>query len=659
MAAVLDPSFLVVQLLSALRLAAFLFLISSGLTLVFGVLNILNFAHGALYMLGAYFTYWVAATVTGTGGFFVALLAAPLGVALVGAVIETGLLRRIYIQEEIYQLLLTYALVLVIDDVAKIVFGAEYKAISKPAFLDGSIELLGGTVPLYTILVVVVAPLVALLLWYLLYRTKMGKIVRATSSDREMADALGINMKALFTLVFAFGAMLAGFGGALAGPARTVFPGVGTEVIIESFVVVVIGGLGNLWGALVGSLLIGALETIGIIVFPEFEMALIYALMVVVLIFRPWGLFGRPLKIKALSERNLGMEKQEVSPVHFSAPPFLWLLPLAVLLVVPTLAARFYLYLLTQVMVAALMAMAFNLLLGTTGLLSFGQAAFFGTGAYAAGLLLAKGGMGTVPALLLGVACAAAVAGAVGFFCVRLSGVHFSMLTLAFGQLIHTIAFKWYSFTGGDNGLQGIPVPAIPVPGVGMWEIGSTRTAYYFVLFVVAVSVGLLRRIRSSPYGSTLKAIRENGQRAAYLGVNVKLYQWSAFVVSGAFTGLAGVLFTLVEKSVSPEIIHWTKSADPVLMTIIGGIYTFVGPAVGAFVLTVLNSYLVAWTEYWALVLGLVLLALVLLLPGGLVGYGNEKTRNLLTRIGWIRRWRFSKSAESSRASGAFEPSTR
>lgn len=643
----MDLSFLTVQVLSALRQAAFLFLISSGLTLVFGVLNILNFAHGALYMLGAYFMYWVTLQLVGTGGFLLAFLAAPLGVALIAAVIEMGLLRRIYIQEEIYQLLLTYALVLIIDDLAKIVFGPEFKSITKPDVLSGSVTLFGGTVPVYTLLVVILAPAVALLLWYLLYKTKTGKVVRATSSDREMADALGINMSALFTLVFAFGAILAGLGGALAGPVRTVFPGVGTEVIIESFVVVVIGGLGNLWGALIGSILIGALETIGIIVFPEFEMALIYLLMVAVLVVRPWGLFGRPLKVKALSEKNLAMEAQEISPVHFTVHPAVRWAPLLLLLLVPLFAGRFYQYLLTQIFVASLMAIAFNLLLGTTGLLSFGQAAFFGVGAYTVGLLLTKAGFGTLPALVLSPVVAAAVAGVIGFFCVRLSGVHFAMLTLAFGQLIFAVVFKWYGFTGGDNGIQGIPIKPISVAGLAGVEIGSTQAMYYFVLVVVGLSVELLRRIRSSPFGATLKSIRENGQRASYLGVNIQLYQWTAFVVAGAFTGLAGGLYALMEKSISPEIIHWTKSAEPVLMTIIGGIYTFVGPAVGAVVYIILNSYLVAWTEKWALVLGLVLLTLVLLLPGGVVGFVNEKARQILGKIRCIRKWSFSKSARS------------
>jgi len=653
----MDVSFLTVQILSALREAAFLFLISSGLTLVFGVLNILNFAHGSLYMLGAYFIFWITVHIAGPQVFFLALFAAPLGVALIAMLIEMGLLRRIYIQEEIYQLLLTYSLVLIIDDLAKIVFGAGYKSVSKPEFLSGSVSFLGGIVPVYTILVLTMAPALAVGMWYLLCRTRFGKVVRATSSDREMADALGINMNRLFTLVFGFGAMLAGFAGALAAPVRTVFPGVGTEIIIASFVVVVIGGLGSLWGALIGSLLIGVLETVGIIVFPEFEMGLIYLLMVVVLIIRPWGLFGKPLKIKTLAEKNLGMEAQEISPVHYSTHPALRYALLVALMILPLFVGRYYQYLLSQIFVAALMAVAFNLLLGTTGLLSFGQAAFFGVGAYTVGLLLTKAGVGLLPALALCLLASAAAAGVIGFFCTHLTGVHFAMLTLAFGQLIFAVAFKWYSFTGGDNGIQGIPVNPISLGSFFSLDIGSTKGMYYFILVIVWMSVALLRRMRCSPYGATLKAIRENGQRAAYLGLNVRFYQWTAFVIAGAFTGLAGGLYAIMSRSISPEIINWTKSAEPVLMTIIGGIYTFAGPAVGAAVYVVLNEYSVAWTEHWSLVLGTVLLALVLLLPGGVVGAFNQRARQLLVKIRWIRHWAFSKSTKSQSPLAASRPS--
>jgi branched-chain amino acid transport system permease protein len=190
-------------------------------------------------------------------------------------------------------------------------------------------------------------------------------------------------------------------------------------------------------------------------------------------------------------------------------------------------------------------------------------------------------------------------------------------------------------------------VKPIPLGGLGSLDLGSNQAMYYFVLAIVGLSVEMLRRFRSSPFGATLKAIRENGQRASFLGVNIHLYQWTAFVVAGAFTGLAGGLFAMMEKAISPEIIHWSKSAEPVFMTIIGGIYTFAGPAVGAVVYVILNSYLVAWTEKWALVLGLVLLTLVLLLPGGVVGFVNEKARQTLGKLRCIRKWSFSKSATS------------
>lgn len=287
--------FLVIQFLNGLTFAMFLFLIASGLSLVFGVLQVLNFAHGSLYMLGAYLCFTFASRLPIPGHFWAGILLAPIAVAGVGGLIERTLLRRIYGREESTQLLLTYGLVLIFEDLVKIVWGPGYISISQPTLFSGAVDILGRPFPTYHLLVLVLGPSVALGLGLFLYRTTWGKVIRACVYDREMVSALGYNVARLFSVVFVFGSWLGGFGGALAGPIHTASPGMGMELIIESFIVVVVGGLGSFGGALLGSLLIGELKAFGILLFPEFELAFIYILMGVVLITRPWGLLGRPI----------------------------------------------------------------------------------------------------------------------------------------------------------------------------------------------------------------------------------------------------------------------------------------------------------------------------------------------------------------------------
>lgn len=290
----LSLPFLGVQLFSGLTLGMFVFLIAAGLSLVFGVLGIVNFAHGTLYMLGAYLAFSVATMLGQTGlGFWASLIVAPLIVAAIGVVVEVFLLRRIYRQNEALQILLTYSLVLIFDDVVKMVWGTDYKAPNRPAVLDQSVSFFGAPFPAYNVFVLLVGIAVMASLWCLLYRTRFGRVVRAAAEDREMTSILGIDARKLYTVVFALGAFLGGLGGTLAGPVRTVFPGAGTEVIIEAFIVVVIGGLGSFAGALVGSLLLGEFTAIGIMLFPRFQMAFPFLLMAGVLVFRPTGLFGR------------------------------------------------------------------------------------------------------------------------------------------------------------------------------------------------------------------------------------------------------------------------------------------------------------------------------------------------------------------------------
>jgi branched-chain amino acid transport system permease protein len=293
-----EPSFLFGQFLGGLTTAMFLFLIASGLSLIFGVLRVLNFAHGSFYMLGAYLAWQIVAWV-GPGSnaaFWLAALGAASAVALLGVVVERLLLRHLYGREELYQLLFTYALVLILGDAAKVLWGTGQLSVSRPPMLAGAFELFGATIPYYNLFIMLLGPAIAGLFWLVLHRTVVGRMVRAAALDREMLGALGADVGRLYTGMFAVGSFLAGLGGALVTPIKSIVPGMDVEIIVEAFIVVVIGGLGSLWGTFLGALIFGQVLAFGILVFPRFSMFSAFALMAVILIVRPWGLLGRPLR---------------------------------------------------------------------------------------------------------------------------------------------------------------------------------------------------------------------------------------------------------------------------------------------------------------------------------------------------------------------------
>jgi branched-subunit amino acid ABC-type transport system permease component len=292
-----DPSFLLIQSLNGLTYAMFLFLIASGLSLILGVLGILNFAHGSLYMLGAYLTHqFVSVFVDIPGQFWWAVIFGSLIVAGIGVVIERFFLRHLYIREELYQLLFTYALVLILSDFARIIWGTDQFSVSRPAILKGALPILGQYFPKYNIVIILIGPCIAFLFWFILLHTRWGRMIRAAALDREVLGCLGVNVSRLFTVVFFIGAWLAGLGGALVSPVSAIVPGMDVEVIVNAFIVVVIGGLGSFWGTFLGSLIVGQVYALGILVFPRLSLVFIYALMALVLILRPRGLLGRPLQ---------------------------------------------------------------------------------------------------------------------------------------------------------------------------------------------------------------------------------------------------------------------------------------------------------------------------------------------------------------------------
>jgi branched-chain amino acid transport system permease protein len=293
---------------------------------------------------------------------------------------------------------------------------------------------------------------------------------------------------------------------------------------------------------------------------------------------------------------------------------------------VPALGSRYYTFLANDVVIWALFATSLNLLVGYSGLVSFGHAAYFGIGAYTTGLLMKKLGVSFLLALPAGGLVAALFALVFGFFCVRLTRIYFAMLTLAFAQVVWAICFKWNDVTGGEQGMPEIPYPsfdwvdrvAAVVPFVGGYR---TSDHYYFTsLIAVGICLWLIRRIVGSPFGRMLTTIRENAERAEFIGVNVRRYELAAFVLAGAFAGLAGALFGIFNRGVFPDFAYWTKSSEVLIMTLLGGMGTFWGPALGALVLLWLNQQIVTYTEYWPLILGTILVLLLFVFPGGLAG---------------------------------------
>ena len=308
-------------------------------------------------------------------------------------------------------------------------------------------------------------------------------------------------------------------------------------------------------------------------------------------------------------------------------------------LLVPALGSRFYTFLANDVIIWALFATSLNLLVGYTGLVSFGHAAYFGVGAYVTGILMKKLAVPFVLAWPAAGVVGAACALVFGFFCVRLTRIYFAMLTLAFAQTVWAICFKWNEVTGGEQGMPEIPYPSVDWmerAAAALPLVGGYRTSdYYYVLCVLLVGacVWVLRRIVGSPFGRMLTTIRENAERAEFIGVNVQRYELAAFVLAGTFAGLAGGLFGIFNRGVFPDFAYWTKSSEVLIMTLLGGMGTFFGPSIGALVLILLNQQIVSYTEYWPLVLGTVLVVLLFGFPGGLAGAVGALSGRLLRRV--------------------------
>jgi branched-chain amino acid transport system permease protein len=597
-----------IQFLNGLASASALFLVAAGLSLIFGVTRVINFAHGSLYMLGMYLAVWLAERV----GFWAA---APMAAAIVGVfgfLVEIILLRRIYKAPELLQLLATFALLLVVKDAALWGWGPEDLLGPRAPGLNGAVALAGSQFPEYDLFLILVGPLVLAVLWLLLTRTRWGTRVRAASQDREMAGALGVNQRWLFTGVFALGALLAGLGGALQIPREPASLSIDLSVISDAFVVVVVGGLGSIPGAFLAALLIAEIKAFCIgFGFSKATLVMEFIVMAAVLMLRPWGLLGR----MPAQARGPGAVEQPLAPPSVRLLRTLAALVVALVLL-PLASAGYTLVLLTDVLIFALFAVSLHFIMGPGGLYSFGHAAYFGLGAYAAGIFFLQGKLPMELALVLAPLAAGLGALVFGWFCVRLSGVYSAMLTLAFAQIAWSAAFQWDALTGGSNGMVGVwPAPWL-----------SSKTAYYFLtLLLCTIGILFLWRAIYSPFGYALRAGRDSPLRADAIGIDVRATQWAAFTFAGLAAGVAGALYAFSKGSISPDAMGIQRSVDGLVMVMLGGIQTLTGPLWGAALFTWLQDAAARNLDYWRAVVGIVILGLILVLPNGIGSFFQAK----------------------------------
>ena len=600
--------FLVVQALTGLASAASLFLVASGLSIIFGVTRIVNFAHGAFYMVGAYLAFTLTERLAGTWGFWGGILIAAAVVAVLGALLEIVLLRRIYRAPELFQLLATFGVTLMVQDIVVLIWGPEDLMGRRAPGFRGAVEIMGQLVPAYDLLLIVLGPTVLGLLWLLFHRTRWGVLVRAATQDRDMVAALGVNQKWLFTSVFALGVFLAALGGALQIPRDAVSHSMDLRIIVDVFVVVVIGGLGSVTGAFLAAIIVSELNAFGILIFPKISLVLVFLVMAVVLVIRPYGLFG---KAEGAQRTSLGLSIRPWRPFT-QAERIAVGAGVLVAASLPLFLGNYALTVGSEILVFVLFAASLHFMMTVGGLASFGHAAYFGLGAYGAAFMVKLFGAPMEVALLMGPLMGLVGAVLFGWFCVRLSGVYFAMLTLAFAQIAWSIAFQWVEVTGGDNGMLGIwPASWASKPAAFFW----------LVLGVVTVGVCILRVLVFSPFGFALRAARDSTLRSEAIGIDRRNVQWAAFIVAGTFAGIAGVLFAFLKGSVFPDNLGIPISVDGLVMVLLGGIETVSGAVVGAVVYKALAIWLMSQTEMSKLILGAVVVLLVVAFPKGIVGF--------------------------------------
>ncbi len=617
-------TFSVVQLLGGLSYATTLFLMAAGLTLIFGVTRIVNFAHGSFFMLGALVTaHWVTDWFPAWGEsaplYLVAMLLGAACAGFTGAIAEFFLLRRMAGAPGLYQLVATFGLSLALHDAMQWGFGPDEVFAPRFPGLQGAVQIGNESFPEYQLAMIVFGPLVWLGLHLLLKRSLFGQRLRAATQDRAMLAALGVNPKPLMLGAVVLGCALAGLGGALVLPREPANLQMDLNVIVETFVVVVTGGLGSIGGAFVAALLIGLVHALGIVLFPQATLVLVFLTMAVVLVFRPQGINGLP---NAAHETGGGV-RQAAQKFHGLRAGRVWMFAIATAFVLLAALAwaggSYWQALAADALILMVFGISLQAMMALGGLVSFGHAAFFALGGYGAALSHSLWGASLPLALATGCAAALAVAAVFGAAVVRSSGVYLAMLSLALAQVIWASASQWVSLTGGDNGLIGLAL-------VG----DEGRPLFYSLLVGLAlVAVLALRRLGRSVLGAALQAGRDVPLRAAASGLPVAWLNYRVFVESAVLAGLAGGLFAAHKGAVFPSLASVATSVDALLVVLLGGVHQLWGAVAGSVLLSYASAELGREVTYWRGLLGVFIMLIMVASPSGLLSLAG-----FLGRIG-------------------------
>jgi len=582
-----------------------------GLALIFGLLNILNMAHGVFYMMGA-FVAWAAVTRLGIG-YLPALGAAALGIGAFGMLVERLLLRRTYDLDPLYGFMLTFGMATAIQGAFQVEFGSTGLPFETPDWLSGLIDLGFTLFPAYRLWVVFVALAVCLGLWAVIDRTKAGATLRAASENGVIASALGVRIPVVMTATFGIGAMLAGLAGALAAPIYQVSPLMGSDILLVVFAIIVIGGMGSIGGTILAAYCLALIESVTLAVYPQATNFMTFAFMCIVLSIRPQGLFGIPvlrdhsfagLSLPAVSD--VGAER--LSQMTRIAVITIIIMALAIL---PKLLYPIFLI---KIFCFAILATSFNFLLGFAGIISFGQAALYGTAAYVTAYALKQWSAPPEVGILAGVAAATLLGLVMGALAIRRRGIYQAMITLAVAQMVYFV-FVQASFTHGEDGLQNVPRGVL----FGLIDLRNDLSVYALTAIAFCAVFFGLRRLLCSQLGMMFVAVRDDERRALSLGHDAALLKLLAFGIASCCSGFAGALSAVAFQLATLSGAHWHLSGEAVLMSLIGGIGTLTGPLAGAAVLVAMEHFLSPFGA-WVLVLqGSIFMICVLAFRDGLV----------------------------------------